>query len=398
MTFLTFRAPVSSFYWFYFLLTLLLCSAFHLSILSEVKLNFLRQALQEVSDVPAGERNAVQQWQWGMTRRLASNKSQTFLQPEQIKVWRGKVSTFSGACRWARQEDAKPRVIQYSERCVHTSRVLALNARANFWEEILGPLIMQFLLGSSSMSLLISHPQENAPAFLTFSVRMSKNGHENADKGGWTWWSSEFLSSLPALFNQALSDVACLHERKGSWSEPCCNIYEISSHSLFSEIKLASSGQMFSLFFWPCVFSMRLISTRTLLLPTLQKLSIPLAGSYARLLQHEPSSKSILYLDDRTIMAPNREVLLRTCQSWQQLYNFTPLKNNDAKRLFFTRNILAFVDMQEHGIDVKPHAQVPRVSVGWTPRKRTSKEIQKDRQILRCCAAHCFAASQGLKR
>lgn len=143
---------------------------------------------------------------------------------------------------------------------------------------------------------------------------------------------------------------------------------------------------------------MRLISTRTLLLPTLQKLSIPLAGSYARLLQHEPSSKSILYLDDRTIMAPNREVLLRTCQSWQQLYNFTPLKNNDAKRLFFTRNILAFVDMQEHGIDVKPHAQVPGVSVGWTPRKRTSKEIQKDRQILRCCAAHCFAASQGLKR
>ena len=35
-TFLTFCAAVSSFYWLYFLLTLLLCSAFHLSILSEV--------------------------------------------------------------------------------------------------------------------------------------------------------------------------------------------------------------------------------------------------------------------------------------------------------------------------------------------------------------------------
>ena len=47
-TFLTLCAAVSSFYssiffWFYFLLTLLLCSAFHLSILSEVRLlNFLR--------------------------------------------------------------------------------------------------------------------------------------------------------------------------------------------------------------------------------------------------------------------------------------------------------------------------------------------------------------------
>ena len=41
-TFRTFRAIVSSFYWPYFLLTLLLCFAFHFSILSEVRLlNFL---------------------------------------------------------------------------------------------------------------------------------------------------------------------------------------------------------------------------------------------------------------------------------------------------------------------------------------------------------------------
>ena len=61
-----------------------------------------------------------------------------YLQQASKFFWGDKVSTFSGACQWVRQEDAKPHIIQDSEGCVHTSRVLALNARTNFWKEILG--------------------------------------------------------------------------------------------------------------------------------------------------------------------------------------------------------------------------------------------------------------------
>ena len=97
------------------------------------------------------------------------------------------------------------------------------------------------------------------------------------------------------------------------------------------------------------------------------------AGKYTNRI--EPSSKSILYIDDRTIIAPSREALLRTCHAWEQSYEVTRLKNNDGKQQFFARTISAYVNMQEHGIDAKPHAEVLGVSIGIKPRKRTPKVL-----------------------
>ena len=110
-------------------------------------------------------------------------------------------------------------------------------------------------------------------------------------------------------------------------------------------------------------------------------LVMAVAGKYTSRI--EPSSKSILYIDDRTIIARSREALLRTCHAWEQLYEVTRLKNNDEKQQFFARTISAYVNMQEHGIDAKPHAEVLGVSIGITPRKRTPKELQRKGQILR---------------
>ena len=42
----------------------------------------------------------------------------------------------TGACRWVRQEDGKSHIVQTLARCVHTSRVSALNALTTYWKNI----------------------------------------------------------------------------------------------------------------------------------------------------------------------------------------------------------------------------------------------------------------------
>ena len=59
-------------------------------------------------------------------------------QQKKLQVWKDRVGTFSGACRWMRQEDAKPYVVQNPEGQVMTSRVTALNALNGFWDNIFG--------------------------------------------------------------------------------------------------------------------------------------------------------------------------------------------------------------------------------------------------------------------
>lgn len=88
----------------------------------------LKRRLQNMWDIPTNEYQAVQQEQWGAARRLAYGRLTSLLRVEQqkkLQVWKDRVGTFSGACRWVRQEDAKPYVVQTPEGCVMTSRVTA---------------------------------------------------------------------------------------------------------------------------------------------------------------------------------------------------------------------------------------------------------------------------------
>ena len=88
----------------------------------------LKRRLQNMWDIPTNEYQAVQQEQWGAARRLAYGRLTSLLRVEQqkkLQAWKDRVGTFSGACRWVRQEDAKPYVVQTPEGCVMTSRVTA---------------------------------------------------------------------------------------------------------------------------------------------------------------------------------------------------------------------------------------------------------------------------------
>ena len=50
-----------------------------------------------------------------------------------------------------------------------------------------------------------------------------------------------------------------------------------------------------------------------------------------------PEAKSLLYLDDRTILAPNPTILKRALDAWDALYQCTKLQNNPNKQQFLAR-------------------------------------------------------------
>lgn len=50
-----------------------------------------------------------------------------------------------------------------------------------------------------------------------------------------------------------------------------------------------------------------------------------------------PTSRSLLYLDDRTILAPNAQTFQRALDAWNALCDTTRLRNNNAKQQFLAR-------------------------------------------------------------
>lgn len=94
------------------------------------------------SDVPASEAAAVRQNAWGLAIRLASDRLQSFLKQKadfNLHQWKTRVQTFSGACKWVRQEETAPAVLQCEDGSVLTSPVRALDALENYWAHTFGP-------------------------------------------------------------------------------------------------------------------------------------------------------------------------------------------------------------------------------------------------------------------
>ena len=60
-----------------------------------------------------------------------------------------------------------------------------------------------------------------------------------------------------------------------------------------------------------------------------------------------PTSRSLLYLDDRTILAPNAQTLQRALDAWNALYDTTRLRNNYTKQQFLARCPVQYHNMSE---------------------------------------------------
>ena len=453
----------------------------------------LKRRLQNMRDIPTNEYQAVQQEQWGAARRLAYGRLTSLLRVEQqkkLQVWKDRVGTFSGACRWVRQEDAKPYVVQTPEGRVMTSRVTALHALNGFWNIFGTP---DQAISTENFFQVFQHDLPNRreceklPKIQCSDVkRMAMKMRKKAT--GTDGVAAEFLTWLPQPPLIRLCQFLHACERQGIWPEPLLHWKVCFLPKNRTDGTIPSLGDVRPISVGPVVYriwsSIHLQHLRNFLSqsllkdqagflgPDVQSVLLTMDLDYVaeqypfavaldfakafdstdaqlciRLLEHvgvpkrvttllqsqwtghkkwitfggaisktpmqntlglpqgdawspicmslvmavagkytsriEPSSKSILYIDDRTIIAPSREALLRTCHAWEQLYEVTRLKNNDEKQQFFARAISAYVNMQEHGIDAKPHAEVLGVSIGITPRKRTPKELQRKGQILR---------------
>ena len=93
-------------------------------------------------------------------------------------------------------------------------------------------------------------------------------------------------------------------------------------------------------------------------------MSVLMAVASRFVLSREPRSRSLLYLDDRTLVAQSREALESAMQAWDVLFQNTRLRNNVSKQQFLPRTLDARVECLCHNIPFKIPGQDFRCFLG----------------------------------
>ena len=106
-------------------------------------------------------------------------------------------------------------------------------------------------------------------------------------------------------------------------------------------------------------------------------MSLLLAVAVTRVQTLVPCCRHLMYIDDRTVLAPSRTVLLQALQAWETFYSVTRLKNNQQKEQLLTRTPEAFAEMMMNGHDVSCQATILGVSFGMVPRAMTAHEKKR---------------------
>ena len=95
----------------------------------------------------------------------------------------------------------------------------------------------------------------------------------------------------------------------------------------------------------------------------------------------EPQARTLLYLDDRTIVAQNKTALLNAIDAWDLLFSITRLRNNPRKEQYWGRTMDAFVDFIQTHPKAGTTASVLGASVGVVPRSKTAEEDKRQKQV-----------------
>lgn len=114
--------------------------------------------------------------------------------------------------------------------------------------------------------------------------------------------------------------------------------------------------------------------------PTAMSVLMAVAARYVR--HQEPHSRSLLYLDDRTLIAQSREALESALRAWEVLFQCTRLRNNVSKQQFLPRTLDARVGCLYHNIPFQNTAKILGGSMGLTPRKQTDDEQKRSAKVL----------------
>ena len=87
-----------------------------------------------------------------------------------------------------------------------------------------------------------------------------------------------------------------------------------------------------------------------------------------------PDADSLLYVDDRSVVAKTRDALLRAVDCWRSLEEVTRLRTNHDKTQFFVRSRRALNECRKHGVQVAESAEMLGVTVGIPHRQRSAEE------------------------
>lgn len=98
-------------------------------------------------------------------------------------------------------------------------------------------------------------------------------------------------------------------------------------------------------------------------------------------LSQEPNARSLIYLDDRTLVATSRQALNQALQAWEVLFQNTRLRNNASKQQFLPRTLDARVECLQLGIPFQNTAKILGVCMGLIPRSRTEEEQKRSDKV-----------------
>ncbi|CAL1162802.1 unnamed protein product [Cladocopium goreaui] len=90
-----------------------------------------------------------------------------------------------------------------------------------------------------------------------------------------------------------------------------------------------------------------------------------------------PESRCLLYLDDRTLVAPTPGILAAALNAWNVLHAHTRLRTNSSKTQVLGRNWKGYLALQAANLSPTATAEVLGVTIGIAPRAQSNAELSR---------------------
>ena len=96
-----------------------------------------------------------------------------------------------------------------------------------------------------------------------------------------------------------------------------------------------------------------------------------------------PAASTLLYLDDRSILAPDLQSLQDAMSCWSRLEQVTRMSTNDSKTQFIARTSEAWHEFQHAGFNVSKAGTILGCTLGISPRPLSQQEHKQKAEVAR---------------
>ena len=96
-----------------------------------------------------------------------------------------------------------------------------------------------------------------------------------------------------------------------------------------------------------------------------------------------PAASTLLYLDDRSILAPDLQSLQDAMSCWSRLEQVTRMRTNNIKTQYIARTSEAWNEFQNAGFNASKVGTILGCTLGMTPRPPSQQEKQQKAEVAR---------------